>query len=253
MPQSPTLDDLLQQQPLWRAGRPPLGKQRREQTLDSGWPALNRALHYGGWPRCGSCELLHDAVGIGELSLLLPALAALSRDSSIAWVAPPFLPYAPGLVQQQLLLAQQFVLQAPPAQQLWCTEEALRSGAFTAVLSWSNGDLSHRQLRRLHLAAQDGRCWHVHFRPGCCAQQASPAPLRLHLSGQNSALQLQVLKQPGGHGGQTLSVARPETLLHRQRPAQQWPVYLPPRGRLTLHPKNTRSTGSLISPARARA
>ena len=251
MSQSPSLNELLTQQPLWRAGRAPLNIARAGEAIDSGWPTLNEALHHGGWPRSGSCELLHSAVGIGELSLVLPALSALSQRQGIAWVSPPFLPYAPGLHQQGLILEQQFLLQAPPAQQLWCTEEALRSGAFAAVLSWSRDDLPHRQLRRLHLAARDGHCWHLHFRPGHCEQQASPAPLRLRLTAETAALGVTVLKQPGGHAGQSLSLPRPTALLHRQRPARQWPVSLPPRRRLALHSTAGQRAEKATSPARA--
>ena len=251
MSQSPSLNELLAQQPLWRAGQAPLNRERSGDVLDSGWPALNRALHNGGWPRSGSCELLHGTAGIGELSLVLPALSTLSQSQSIAWVSPPFLPYAPGLRQQNLILERQFLLQAPPAQQLWCTEEALRSGAFAAVLSWSQNDLHHWQLRRLHLAARDGHCWHLHFRSGHCEQQASPAPLRLRLAAEASALSVVVLKQQGGHAGQSLSLQRSATLLHRQRPARQWPVYMPPRRRLTLHSAPAQIVDSAISPARA--
>ena len=75
MSQSPSLNELLAQQPLWRAGQAPLNRERSGDVLDSGWPALNRALHNGGWPRSGSCELLHSTAGIGELSLVLPALS----------------------------------------------------------------------------------------------------------------------------------------------------------------------------------
>ena len=34
---------------------------------------------------------------IGELQLVIPALAALSRERWILWLSPPYIPYAPAL------------------------------------------------------------------------------------------------------------------------------------------------------------
>ena len=59
---------------------------------------LDGQLPGGGWPDSGLVELLPNESGIGELRLLMPALAKLSREARwIAWIAPPYLPYAPAL------------------------------------------------------------------------------------------------------------------------------------------------------------
>ena len=44
-------------------------------------------------------ELLLPCAGIGELRLLMPALRALSNTQNrwLAWINPPFIPYAPAL------------------------------------------------------------------------------------------------------------------------------------------------------------
>ena len=66
------------------------------------------------------------------------------------------------------------------------------------------------------------------------ARQASPAGLRLQLdTRQAERLELQILKQPGGWSGQTLSLPRPEPWLKTSR----WhlPLALQPK---TLQPKN---------------
>ena len=66
-----------------------------------GLRGLDRCLPGGGWPARGSIEILADRTGIGELSLLMPALARLVRRGArggwLAWIAPPHQPYAPAL------------------------------------------------------------------------------------------------------------------------------------------------------------
>ena len=95
------MDDLriariLEHPAIWR-GR----SAARLETLPSGFAALDEALPGGGWPRSGLIEILIARFGSGELSLLLPALAALTRSASArwcVWVAPPLMPFAPALI-----------------------------------------------------------------------------------------------------------------------------------------------------------
>src|SRR5262245_37944179 len=61
---------------IWRRGSAPLG------TLDiqpSGIAELDARLPGGGWPRGALSEILIQHDGIGECSLVLPALAAMTR------------------------------------------------------------------------------------------------------------------------------------------------------------------------------
>src|SRR5688500_10215557 len=86
--------DLLQRQVVCR-GRAPTADAPSAQT---GYAALDAELPGGGWPVGGLAELLCRTEGIGELQLVLPALAALTQAGHrIAWLAPPYLPYAPAL------------------------------------------------------------------------------------------------------------------------------------------------------------
>lgn len=245
---STPLQQLINGQQLWpakqRKGRAGSSANRCSAT---GFPSLDKALHQGGWPRNGSCELLCTTAGIGELSLVLPALGQLAKQRPIAWLNPPWLPFAPGLQQQQLDATSQWLIRAPKTQQLWAAEETLRSGVFAALLSWSSDpQLQNRQLRRLHIAAREGDCWHIHFRSPICRQQASPAPLRLLLSGKADSLQLEILKQSGGHAGQRLNIERPKDLLWRQQPASQWPVQTAARQRLILPPTRLHSRAAAV-------
>ncbi|MDZ4255750.1 MAG: SOS cell division inhibitor SulA, partial [Sulfuritalea sp.] len=65
-------------------------------TLASGFPALDAELPGGGWPRGALTELLTEHEGIGELGLLLPALAALTAaGQTVVLIAPPRAAHAP--------------------------------------------------------------------------------------------------------------------------------------------------------------
>ena len=82
--------------------------------MPTGFDALDRELPGGGWPAGALTELLVRRAGIGELQLVLPALAALSwAGKRIVWLAPPHLPYAPALAADGVDLAQLVVVRAP--------------------------------------------------------------------------------------------------------------------------------------------
>ncbi|NND01116.1 MAG: hypothetical protein HKN85_13125 [Gammaproteobacteria bacterium] len=87
---------------------------------------------------------------------------------------------------------------------LWAAEQALLAECCTAVFTWTgNHNLSTRDLRRLQLAAEKNHTWNVLFRHSDCLKQSSAAGLRLHLqSNTYSQLDIHILKQPQGWGGQ---------------------------------------------------
>lgn len=217
------LDRLLANSQLWRSGC--RNQVISEQSLSTGHRRLDQALHSGGWPLAGSTELLCDQNGIGELNLLMPALAKLSQQQHIVWLNPPFQPYAPALYQAGINLEHcLFVHCKGTRDSLWAAEELLRAAAFAAVLHWSeNRVLADRDVRRLQLAAREQPCWHIHFRAAAMARQSSPAPLRIYLTNRDSQLQIKVLKQAGGPAGQHLLIPRDTQLLHEQKPARYWP------------------------------
>ena len=70
-----------------------------ETGISTGFPAFDDALADRGWPIGGLVELLCEDCGIGELRLLSHALADSQRQDrrAIAWIDPPYLPYAPAL------------------------------------------------------------------------------------------------------------------------------------------------------------
>jgi len=192
-----SLDDLLQHPALWRAREQ--GEANARPGMPTGYAALDRCLPGGGWPSQGLIEILADRTGIGELSLLLPALAQLCAAGQeggwLAWISPPHPPYAPALAAAGIDVNRILVVRAPPAE--WAMEQALRSGACSAVLGWA-ACRERQSLRRLQLAAEQSRCFTVLFRGRHEAQLPSPAVLRIALEGTRQGLEARILKSRGG-------------------------------------------------------
>ena len=190
------LEDLLRQYPAWR-GATGFGE---APAVPSGFPALDRELPGGGWPSGGLTELLGEREGIGELQLVLPALAALTaRGRRVAWLAPPHLPYAPALAAAGIDLVHLAVVRAPGRRDaLWAAEQVLRAGSCHALLAWLPR-AGYPELRRLAVAAGAGRACALLFRPRAAAAEPSPARLRLALEpgADGRSLAVRILKRRG--------------------------------------------------------
>lgn len=187
------LADVLQRADVWRGDRlPPMP------AVPTGFAALDALLPGGGWPLAALTEIDGATEGVGELQLLLPALAQLSRgDRWLALIAPPYIPYAPALTAAGVDLSR-LLLVYPRTRidQLWAVETSLRAGACAFVLSW-NLSLDNAGWRRLQLAAEAGGAGAVLFqRPAA----ASTAALRLRVTpaANGAQLQVQVVRRRGG-------------------------------------------------------
>src|SRR5438093_10615934 len=105
------IEEILQRHPVWRGS----GFAKAVAALPTGFAALDAELPGGGWPRQGLTEVLADPPGIGELELILPALAALTGTGKrVVWVAPPHIPYAPALAAAGVDLVNLLIV-APPS------------------------------------------------------------------------------------------------------------------------------------------
>ena len=166
--------------------------------LATGFSALDAELPGGGWPRGALTEILPQHEGIGELRILGPALARLAAQGKfIAWIAPPYLPYAPALAAAGIALERVLIVKTTrDSDSLWAAEQALASAACGGVLAWPRG-IRFPQLRRLQLAAEGGRCLAVLFRPTEAAREPSPAVLRIALATSAGGLALSILKRRG--------------------------------------------------------
>jgi cell division inhibitor SulA/protein ImuA len=199
---------LLEHPAIWRGS-----SAVRSPGTPTGFAALDACLPARGWPCTGLIELLPVRFGSGELYLLLPALAALTRrpaSRGCVWVAPPDLPptgeadgcalepFAPALAAAGLALERVLVVRPDgPAAALWAFEQALGSGGCEGALVWL-----HRarplEIRRLQLAAERGRALGVLFRPEEAAREPSPAMLRLLLQPMGQGMRVTILKSRGG-------------------------------------------------------
>jgi hypothetical protein len=185
----PRLARLLEHPAIWRG----VGAARHS-GLPTGFAALDEQLPGKGWPRSGLIEILVARFGSGELSLLAPALAALTRAAAARWclwVAPPLMPFAPALVSRGIVLERVAVVSG--AHPLWAFEQALGSGACDAALAWARRP-QPRALRRLQLAAERGRTLGVLFRPRGAVRQPPTAVLRLGLEPAASGMRVMLLK-----------------------------------------------------------
>jgi len=176
----------------------------------SGWTELDAVLPGGGWQVGTIVELMPTAIGIGELRLIVPALARItSAGRHVTLIAPPYVPFAPALSQHGVRLDRLLVIQAQQAEDiLWATEQSLRCRSFGAVLAWP-ATVRDREIRRLQLAAEAGGSTGFLYRSVDAAREASPAALRLKLQRIANVLQIDVVKCRGGRRGVSVQVAAP--------------------------------------------
>ena len=213
---TPSLESVLQHPGIWRGNQ---RAQTAENALPTGFSALDEVLPGGGWPRGALTELLIERQGIGELRLLMPALARLSEaEGWLAWVAPPYVPYAAALAAFGIDLKRLVVAKPQSVADAWWTaEQALRSGACGALLAWLR-TADERRMRRMQLAAETGQTWGVLFRHARASQDRSPAALRLLLEPAAGGLAVHILKRRGGPVSQPVFVAMPQAgVAHRAR------------------------------------
>ena len=196
----PKIARLLAHPAIWR------GRSAAQRSgLPTGFATLDEYLPDSGWPRTGLIEILVSRFGSGELTLLAPALAALTRAAAArgcVWVAPPLVPFAPALVSCGVVLDRVAVVGGALSDRqdarvgdrgLWALEQALGSGACDAVLGWVR-QVRSRDIRRLQLAAERGRSLGVLFRPRRVSREASAAVLRLSVEPLTAGVRLTILK-----------------------------------------------------------
>ena len=200
---------LLEHPAIWR-GR----SAARAEVLPTGCAAFDACLPGRGWPRTGLIEILVSRFGVGELYLLFPALAALTRRPGArwcVWVAPPLEPYAPALSAHGAALERMLVVR-PSAQRgspqrgrapesLWAFEQTLGSGASDIALAWATRSPRARAIRRLQHAAERGKTLGVLFRPLRAAQESSAAVLRIAVEPKAEGARITLLKTRGGARG----------------------------------------------------
>ena len=195
-----TVAQLVQLPGVWRGGEL---EHVSHPVVATGFARLDAELPGGGWPMGTLSEVLYDGMGIGEVSFLAGALArAAESDRLVAWIDPPYLPYAPAIAQSGLPLERCLVVRpASREDALWAAEQALKSGACGAVMLWNAAQRTQTEeyawMRRLQLAAQAGNAMAVLFRSTAAERHSTPAHLRVVVSREKGALMVRIPKRRG--------------------------------------------------------
>lgn len=166
-------------------------------SVSTGFSALDTVLPGGGWPTAALTEIYAAHRGIGEMQLLMPAAARLTRTGRwVTLIAPPYIPYAPALAAHGLKLSRLILVRAERAEErFWACEQALCYQDCGAVLTWIDHAPEHA-LKRLQLAAEAGNAVALLFRSARVIP-ASPAALRLQIERSQDRTMVQVLKRRG--------------------------------------------------------
>lgn len=198
-----SLDELMAGSRVWRGS----AHGSASRTVATGHAALDAFLPGGGWPRNAVTEVACERHGSGELSLVMPALAALGRGGGderrwIVWIAPPLVPYAPALVQHGLNLERVLLVhpRGKTRDALWAAEQSIHSGASVAILVWLD-QASDTALKRLQLGAEERDCLTVLFRPLGALEAHSPAALRMRLVQTARGTRVEIVKCRGRRPG----------------------------------------------------
>jgi len=236
---NPALATVLANPAIWRGGE----CAPEPAAMPSGFPELDAVLPGRGWPKGALTEVVLAREGIGEIRLMLPALARLQADKrDIVWIAPPHAPYAPALAAAGLDLSRLLIVRCRSgAEELWAYEQALRAPECGAAFAWLGSD-DERMLRRLAVAAREGGTWGVLWRRPGRRASATAAPLRLALAPHERHLAVRVLKRRGGDVAQPIIVdvdaprpapPDPRTSAGRDR-IEIAPLFPPPPARAAL-------------------
>ena len=176
---SSDIDELIKGNPkLWRgcdmAGQGMHGR-------STGFPQLDAILPGRGWPEKGLMEVITPHWGMGELQLLIPLMRSIVEQGKwILWISPPYLLYAPALVQAGINTDQVLVVKLDTSckDALWSMEKALQTENCGLVLAWQNW-LPTKVLRRLQLAADTGDTLGVLFKHHDSEHSQSPIRLKI--------------------------------------------------------------------------
>lgn len=202
-----SLDTLLQRPDIWRIGQLPAGQ---KSAISTGYPCLDGVLPAQGWDGGALTEILTNDQGVGELSLLIPALRKTTQQGgSVVLIAPPYLPFPARWEALGILLKHLVMIRADGQNQLWAAEQTARSGACGMVLVWANNsrrEWNYASMRRLHVAASQGGTTLIAYRPAIAISEASPAPTRLMLSASAGELHVRIAKRRGALMAETIQL-----------------------------------------------
>lgn len=188
------ISSLAEQGHIWTARH---WQETQIEGISTGYIKLDTELPGGGWPLSAITEILYPQHGSGELRLLLPALAQLSRQDTRwqLWLNSPYLPCAPALQQWQLSTQRLLLARAmKPADLCHSLEKSLQSGGCQAAVVWFD-KLDKALMRRIQLAAEQSNTPVFILRPIRFLNQPSVAALRIKINNPSS---IDIVKRRAG-------------------------------------------------------
>ena len=193
---TPSLTSILQRPDVWRIGQ--LAGQVRN-SIPTGFTQLDEALPDGGWEHGAMTELLTNEQGIGEFSVLLPAMRHITNAGRyVVMVNPPFIPLPITFQMRGVDLTRQVVVYAKGADMMWALEKVTRCTTGGLVVGWlyqTGNFINEKALRRLQHAANAGGTSLFLFRPTSARTNSSPAPTRIVISANRGNTQLAIIKR----------------------------------------------------------
>ena len=219
------LQQILRRKDLWRGRSGPV---IHSAGMATGYSELDENLLHKGWPVRGLIEFQQSTFAHGEWYLLLPSLRNLLQEPGyVALINPPFIPYAPALVQQGIAPERLMVIQ-PSQKNDWLVSvrEVLSANCCAALLSWEPEQrLLYPELRKLQLASSQNDTLSFLLRKKSTtknkAYSASPAVLRLVLQNTDRGLQVSIDKQRGSYRQAQVFLTWSSFLYQPQTPLSQ--------------------------------
>ncbi|MDE2430154.1 MAG: translesion DNA synthesis-associated protein ImuA [Burkholderiales bacterium] len=186
-------------------------------TMPSGFAKLDAELPGAGWPKSALIELLFLHSGVGELQILKPAIAAITRSQRVVLIQPPYVPN--GAVIRNWGIRSDHVCWLKThstADALWSAEQILKNGSCGAIILWLN-NVRIERLRRLNLAAQSADTCLWVMRPLSVQQELSPALLRLALRPALGGVNVNVIKRRGSIKDEAMYIPLPDMPARRYK------------------------------------
>jgi len=208
---SSLLTKVLNRPDIWQG----VQKSKKAPIISTGYYELDEKLHYSGWPQNLLTEILYQQKHIGEVQLVLPAVAQSMKNGGFLFlVDPPFMPYAPAWLKAGINLKKiRIIKNRQSKESLWAAEQIMATQGVSSCLFWIQDNyLSNKLLKRLQIAAKKASLLNFIFRNNQAAMQISPASLRLVIKPirmiQPTVRQVgvEILKQPGGWNGQKIDL-----------------------------------------------
>lgn len=221
---NPILHKLQNKQWIWSATS---AKQQEQQQkpISTGFANFDEALN-AGFPRAGMIHV-QSKLGCGEFRLLLQIIQQQdSEQTHRFWVivSPPGDVNAEFLLNHNVDLSRLLIIHKTSSEEaLWATEQCVKSGACAGVFIWHKS-LTQLQVRKLEIAAQQGKSYCIWFDNSKRKRVNLPLNLSLTLQRDGEDIELNINKQKHGWAQAPVKLPLPLHCRQRFRTKQRQPV-----------------------------